>query len=110
MIKSFGDIETERIWLGKRSKKLPNQIQNVARRKHRMINNAANLNDLRIPSLNRLDILKWDLKEYYSIRINNQWRIIFEWRSSNALNVKIINYHEQTKEHTPWRNSAGRIP
>jgi proteic killer suppression protein len=75
MIKSFGDDETEKIWRGTRSKKLPYQIQQVARRKLRIINNATNINDIRIPPANRLEKLKGDLKNYYSIRINEQWRI-----------------------------------
>jgi len=93
MIKSFGDDQTEKIWRGTRSKKLPNQIQQVARRKLRMMNNAANINDLRIPPANRLEKLKGDLKNYHSIRINEQWRIIFRWRSSDAYEVKIVDYH-----------------
>jgi proteic killer suppression protein len=93
MIKSFGSHETEKIWRGTRSKKLPNQIQQVARRKLRMINNAANINDLRIPPANRLEKLKGDLNNYHSIRINEQWRIVFRWRSSDAYEVKIVDYH-----------------
>ena len=93
MIKSFGDAETEKIWKGFRSAKLPSQIQHAARRKLRMIHNAANMNDLRIPPANRMEKLKGDLKGFYSIRINEQWRIIFKWRSSNAYEVKIMDYH-----------------
>lgn len=93
MIKSFGDKETEKIWNGNFSKKYPNQIQHVARRKLRMINNAQNINDLRIPPANRLEKLKGELKKFHSIRINDQWRIIFSWRSSNAYDVNIIDYH-----------------
>jgi toxin HigB-1 len=93
MIKEFGDKESEKIWDGTQSKKLPSEIQNVARRKFRMLNNAQNVNDLRIPPANRLEKLKGDLKEYYSIRINNQWRIIFQWKNNDAYDVKIIDYH-----------------
>jgi len=93
MIKSFGDKETEKIWLGDFSKKLPNQIQHVARRKLRMINNAQNINDLRIPPSNRLEKLKGEWKRFYSIRINDQWRIVFVWRTSNAYDVEIVDYH-----------------
>lgn len=93
MIKEFGDKESEKIWNGIRSKKLPNEIQNVARRKLRMLNNSQDVNDLRIPPANRLEKLKGDLKEYYSIRINNQWRIIFQWRNDDAYDVKIVDYH-----------------
>lgn len=93
MIKEFGDKESEKIWTGIRSKKLPSEIQNVARRKLRMINNAQEVNDLRIPPANRLEKLKGDLKEYHSIRINNQWRIIFQWKNDDAYDVKIVDYH-----------------
>lgn len=93
MIKGFGDKESEKIWNGIRSKKLPSEIQNVARRKLRMINNAQDINDLRIPPANRLEKLKGDMSKYHSIRINNQWRIIFEWRNNDAYNVSIIDYH-----------------
>lgn len=93
MIKEFGDKESEKIWIGIRSKKLPNEIQNVARRKLRMLNNAQDINDLRIPPANRLEKLKGYLREYHSIRINNQWRIIFQWKNDDAYNVKIVDYH-----------------
>ncbi|MBK8505968.1 MAG: type II toxin-antitoxin system RelE/ParE family toxin [Saprospiraceae bacterium] len=94
MIKSFGDGETDKIWKGTRFSKLPNQIQQVARRKLRMINNATNLNDLRIPPANKLEKLKGSLKNYQSIRINEQLRIIFRWRTSDAYEVKIVHYNE----------------
>lgn len=93
MVKSFGNKETEKIWNGIRSKKLPNEIQHVARRKLRMLNNAADLQDLRIPPANRLEKLKGDLSSYHSIRINNQWRIIFKWRNNDAYEVEIVDYH-----------------
>jgi toxin HigB-1 len=93
MLKDFGDKETEKIWNGILSKKLPSEIQNVARRKLRMLNNAQELNDLRIPPANRLEKLKGDLNDYYSIRINNQWRIIFQWKNNDAYVVKIVDYH-----------------
>ena len=93
MIKGFGDKESEKIWTGIRSKKLPSEIQNVARRKLRMINNAQDINDLRIPPANRLEKLKGDMSKYHSIRINNQWRIIFEWRNNDAYVVSIVDYH-----------------
>jgi len=93
MIKSFKDAEVEKIWHGEYSKKLPSQIQPIARRKLRMINNAQTINDLRIPPANRLEKLKGDLKGLYSIRINDQWRIIFDWRNSNAYEVYIVDYH-----------------
>jgi len=93
MIKTFGDKESENIWNGIRSKKLPNEIQDVLRRKLRMLNNAQDVNDLRIPPANRLEKLKDDLEDYFSIRINNQWRIIFQWLNNDAYDVKIIDYH-----------------
>ena len=93
MIKNFGDKETEKIWKGESSRKLPPEIQNIARRKLRMINNAQNLNDLRIPPANRLEKLRGELENYHSIRINKQWRIIFLWENNDAYKVKIIDYH-----------------
>lgn len=93
MIKSFGDKETEKVWNGIYSKKLPSEIQQIARRKLRMINNAQDINDLRVPPGNRLEKLKGDLSDFYSIRINNQWRIIFKWIGSDAYEVQIIDYH-----------------
>lgn len=93
MIKEFGDKESEKIWKGIRSKKLPSEIQHIARRKLRMLNSAQDVNDLRIPPANRLEKLKGDLSEYHSIRINNQWRIIFQWLNNDAYDVKIVDYH-----------------
>ena len=93
MIISFGTKETEKIWNGIRVKKLPNEIQNVDRRKMRMLNNSQDIADLRIPPSNRLEKLTGNLKEFYSIRINKQWRIIFIWNSGNASEVEIVDYH-----------------
>ncbi|WP_396176109.1 type II toxin-antitoxin system RelE/ParE family toxin [Flavobacterium sp.] len=93
MIVSFKDKETEKIWNGIVSKKLPREIQDTARRKLRMINNSIDVSDLRISPANRLEKLKGNLKEFNSIRINNQWRIIFKWDNGNALEVGIIDYH-----------------
>ena len=93
MIINFGNKETEKIWNGVVSKKLPREIQEVARRKLRMINNSVDIADLRVPPANRLEKLKDDLSEFYSIRINNQWRITFKWENRNAFEVEIIDYH-----------------
>jgi proteic killer suppression protein len=93
MILSFGSKETQKIWDGERVKKIPNEIQEISRRKLRMLNNSQNLTDLQIPPSNKLEKLKGDRKEYYSIRVNNQWRIIFKWHNGNASNVDIIDYH-----------------
>ena len=93
MIKSFGNKETEKVWEGIRSNKLPNEIQNIARRKLRMINNGQNINDLRIPPSNHLEKLSGNLKDFYSIRINKQWRIILIWENDNAFEIEIVDYH-----------------
>jgi toxin HigB-1 len=90
MIISFGNSDTEEIWFGNRVKKLPNEIQNIGRRKLRMLNNSVNLNDLKIPPSNRLEKLSGTLKEFYSIRINDQWRIIFKWKAGNADGLKLL--------------------
>jgi toxin HigB-1 len=93
MIISFGNSDTEKIWNAIRVKKLPIEIQNIGRRKLRMINNSVDLADLRIPPSNRLEKLSGKLKDFYCIRINDQWRIIFKWNSGNAFEVEIIDYH-----------------
>jgi proteic killer suppression protein len=93
VIKSFKDAETEKIYQREHSRKLPSDIQQVALRKLRMINNAINLNDLRIPPANRLEKLSGDRAGQHSIRINDQWRICFEWHGSDAFNVEITDYH-----------------
>jgi proteic killer suppression protein len=93
VIKTFKDAETEKIYQRERSRKLPSDIQQVALRKLRMINNAINLNDLRVPPANRLEKLSGDREGQYGIRINDQWRICFEWKTSNAFNVEITDYH-----------------
>jgi len=93
MIISFGNSETEKVWTGTRVKKLPTEIQNIGRRKLRMLNNSINLADLRIPPSNRLEKLTGNFKDFYSIRINDQWRIVFKWNSGSAFEVEIIDYH-----------------
>ena len=93
MITSFGNSETEKIWEGIRVKGLRLEIQEVGRRKLRMILNSTGLLDLRTPPSNRLEKLSGNMKSFYSIRINDQWRIIFKWLQSNAHEVKIIDYH-----------------
>ena len=94
MLRSFGSKETEKVWKGIRSSKLPPEIQNIARRKLRMINNSFDLKDLRIPPSNRLEKLSGIRKDFYSIRINDQWRIIFIWEEGHALEVEIVDYHK----------------
>jgi proteic killer suppression protein len=92
MIISFGSKETEKIWNGERVKKIPIEIQQIGRRKLRMINNSQNWSDLRIPPSNRLEKLKGS--DFYSIRINDQWRIIFKWEINHASEVEIMDYHK----------------
>jgi toxin HigB-1 len=92
MIKSFNGKETERIWNGIVSRKFPYEIQNIARRKLRTLNNSQNIADLRIPPSNRLEKLSGNLADYHSIRINKQWRIIFIWKEGNAHQTEIIDY------------------
>lgn len=93
MIKSFEDSETETIFLGNRSLKLPSEIQNTARRKLRMLAAAKTIDDLRIPPGNRLEKLLGKLNRFYSIRINDQWRIVFKFENGGAENVRIEDYH-----------------
>ena len=93
LIRSFQSRETEKIFNRQRSDKLPQDIQQVALRKLRMLNRAVTLQDLRIPPANRLEKLTGDRTGQHSIRINNQWRICFEWREGGAYNVEIADYH-----------------
>ena len=94
MIISFGAKKTEKIWNGERVKKIPIEIQKIGRRKLRMLNNSQNLMDLKIPPSNRLEKLGGKLNEFHSIRINDQWRIIFIWKNNNSHNVAILDYHK----------------
>jgi len=94
MLRSFGSKETEKIWNGVRSSKLPPEVQKIGRRKLRMINNSVDLKDLRIPPSNRLEKLSGNRKDFYSIRINDQWRIIFIWEAGHALQIEIVDYHK----------------
>lgn len=93
MILTFGNKETLKIWKGERVRGLSIELQEVARRKLRMLNSSQSLEDLIIPPSNRLEKLRGNLKEFYSIRINNQWRVIFKWNNGNAYDVEIIDYH-----------------
>jgi toxin HigB-1 len=93
MIKSFGDRDTELVWIGQRARRLPSNIQQVALRKLFMIEAAGSIDDLREPPGNRLEMLKGDRKGCWSIRINQQWRICFIWENGNAEDVEIIDYH-----------------
>lgn len=93
MIKGFKSKETAKIWEGFKSLRLPGDIQDAARKKLRMLNNAKDLNDLRIPPNNRLEALKGNREGWHSIRINSQWRICFVWENGDATNVEIVDYH-----------------
>ncbi len=93
MIRSFASRETELIWQGLRSRRLPFDIQGIALRKLRLINRAETLAELRIPPGNRLEALKADRAGQWSIRINDQWRICFRWVNDNAEDVEIVDYH-----------------
>jgi toxin HigB-1 len=93
MILSFGDKDTESIWNGEQVKGLPIEIQNIWRRKLRMLNNSQNLMDLRIPPSNRLEKLSGKLKEFYSIRINDKYKIVFKWIEGQSEEVSITDYH-----------------
>ena len=93
MIISFDDKVTKKIWEGERVKGIPVEIQQMTRRKLRMLNNSNNMVDLMIPPSNRLEKLKGNLKDLYSIRVNDQWRIIFKWNNGNSESVKLLDYH-----------------
>lgn len=93
MIKSFKNKVTEKVYSREGSSRLPQDIQQVALRKLRMINNAKNLNDLRIPAANRLEKLKGDRQGQMRIRFNDQWRVCFIWRGGDAYEVEIAAYH-----------------
>jgi len=93
VISSLRYRETERIWNGEFSRRLPREIQDVARRKLRMINNARIIADLRVPPANRLEALKGGRAGQYGIRINDQWRICFRFAGGRASDVEIVDYH-----------------
>lgn len=93
MIRSFGSKETEKIFRLQRSLKLPQDIQQTALRKLRMLNRSVAIEDLRIPPANRLEKLHGDREGQWSIRINDQWRVCFEWREGDAHEVEIVDYH-----------------
>ena len=93
VIKSIGDRETEKVFRRERSRRLPPDIQQTAYRKLRYLNNAKDLNDLRIPPSNHLEKLRGDRKGQYSIKINDQWRICFVWKDNDAFDVEIVDYH-----------------
>jgi toxin HigB-1 len=93
MILGFRNRETRSIWEGRRSRRLPQDIQGIALRKLRLINAALHLDDLRVPPGNRLELLQGERRGQHSIRINDQWRICFIWRDGNVQDVEIVDYH-----------------
>ena len=93
MIKSFRDAETERLWIHERSHRLPPCIQRAALKKLQMLNAAGALSDLLIPPGNRLERLHGDREGQHSIRINDQYRVCFDWIEGNAYRVEITDYH-----------------
>ena len=93
MIRSFACHETERLFNDEFSRRLPGQIQRVARRKLLLLHQARDLSDLRVPYGNHLEALKGDRKGQHSIRVNAQWRICFRWQDQDAFDVEIVDYH-----------------
>jgi len=93
LINSFRDADTQRLWQEERSRRLPASLQRVALRKLQMLNAAAALSDLMVPPGNRLERLRGDRLGQHSIRINDQYRVCFEWREGNAHSVEITDYH-----------------
>jgi len=93
MIRSFKDKETEKIFRGQFSRKIPQDIQRIAARKLEQINAVTVLDTLRVPPGNRLEALKHDRRGQHSIRVNDQWRVCFVWRDDNAFDVEIVDYH-----------------
>ena len=93
MLNSFGDKGTRKIWEGEKVLGISTALQEKARMKLRMLNNSQDINDLKIPPSNRLEKLKGSLKDYYAIRVNDQWRIIFKWQNGRADKVRLIDYH-----------------
>ncbi|MCW8827455.1 MAG: type II toxin-antitoxin system RelE/ParE family toxin [Gammaproteobacteria bacterium] len=93
MIRTFRSKETAALFLGKRVKRIPADIQTVARRKLAQLEQVVNVEELRIPPGNRLELLKGDRLGFWSIRINNQWRICFRFEDGDAWDVEIVDYH-----------------
>jgi len=93
MIRSFASKETQKLFNSQFSRTYPQDIQRIARRKLEILNAAELIQDLRIPPSNRLEKLRGDREGQYSIRINRQWRICFEWDSGDAFEVEIVDYH-----------------
>lgn len=93
MIRSFACAETERLFNDETARRLPVQIQRVARRKLLLLHQARRLDDLRVPFGNHLEALRGDRKGWHSIRVNDQWRVCFRWQDADAHDVEIVDYH-----------------
>ena len=93
MIKSFGNPFAEAAWTGRYAKGIPNDVMRVAARKLLQLQAAATLDNLRVPPGNRLEALQGDLRGWHSIRVNDQWRVVFRWRDGDAHDVAIMDYH-----------------
>lgn len=93
MIRSFKNEDTKKIFIRQHPRKLPQDIQQIALRKLRMLNRAMTLEDVRVPPANRLEKLHGNREGQWSIRINDQWRVCFEWRDKDTYNVEIVDYH-----------------
>jgi proteic killer suppression protein len=95
MIQSFAEKETEKVWRGERSRRLPFDIQEIALRKLRLLHAAKSVADMRVPPGNRLEALKGKRKGQWSIRVNDPWRICFHWSANQGgpSNVEIVDYH-----------------
>ena len=93
MIHGFADKKLERFWLQNRLAGIPTEVHNVLRRKLYMLAIAETLDDLRVPPANHLEALKGNLTGYYSIRVNRQWRLVFQWKNNQAMNVRLADYH-----------------
>jgi proteic killer suppression protein len=96
MIRSFGDSATEDLYHGRntaRVRKLPTNVISIASRKLDMLNAAASIQDLRSPPGNRLEKLAGDLEGFYSLRVNDQWRILFQWADQDSWQVRLVDYH-----------------
>jgi toxin HigB-1 len=93
VIESFSCKETEKIFRGERSRRIPLDVQSRAFTRLRQIHQSDKTDQLRTPAGNRLELLGGDLNGYWSIRINQQWRIVFQWENGNASEVRIVDYH-----------------
>jgi len=93
MIQSFADDETEKLYRGLASRRLPQNLQSIMHRKLVMINAAAKLEDLRVPPGNRLEALKGDRRGQHSIRVNQKWRVCFRWTERGPADVEVVDYH-----------------